>query len=156
VPGSALPDSPAVTATARDLGAALVGRCQVPAPQVRVIVDPGSPAELAQAPHESAAAATDVLVFAYIGHGLGVPSGELYLAGHGTADLGAELTYQALAFRLPAQPADQVEQRRGGLAARDIRDIRGIRAARAACAARDGQRHIHRHPLIPDLSPTWD
>ncbi len=98
VTGSELTDVPAVATTARDLGAILVSRCGLAEDQVRVLVDPPSPADIAQALHEAAAEATDVLVFAYIGHGLPDPDGELHLASRSAAGLGPGVTYQALAF----------------------------------------------------------
>ena len=98
VSGSELPDIPAVAETARDLGEVLVSRCGLDKDQVRVLVDPESPADIARSLHESAEEATDVLVFVYIWHGLPDLSGELHLATRSAAGLGSALTYQALAF----------------------------------------------------------
>jgi WD40 repeat protein len=96
--GSVLPDLPTVAATAYDLGAALVSRCGLAADQVRVAVDPDTPAEFARLLHECAEEASDVLVVAYLGHGLVGPAGELYLAVGATIQLGTGLSYQALSF----------------------------------------------------------
>jgi WD40 repeat protein len=98
VAGSELPDIPAVAETARDLGNILVSRCGLDKEQVRVLVDPESPGDIARSLHESAEEATDVLVFVYIGHGLPDLSGELHLATRSATGLGSALTYQALAF----------------------------------------------------------
>src|ERR1035437_8818090 len=75
VSGSELPDIPAVAETARDLGEVLVSRCGLDKDQVRVLVDPESPAGIARSPHESAQAAARVPVFGVIGDGLHDPRG---------------------------------------------------------------------------------
>ncbi len=97
--GSELPDLPTVGPTARALAATLTARCGLADRQVRVAEDPASPADLAQALHECAAEASDVMVFAYAGHGLVGPNDDLYLAVRSTTSCtGAEVVFQALPF----------------------------------------------------------
>ncbi len=96
--GSLLPDIPAVAATVTALGAALVQRCGLAEDRVATLTDPADPRALLHALTEAAAAASDVLLFYYVGHGLVSLGGELYLATSATTDQGVSLAVEALSY----------------------------------------------------------
>jgi WD40 repeat protein len=96
--GSLLPDIPAVAATVTAVGAALVQRCGLAEDQVATLTDPADPRALLRALTEAAAAARDVLLFYYVGHGLVSIGGELYLATSATTDQGVSLAVEALSY----------------------------------------------------------
>jgi WD40 repeat protein len=96
--GSLLPDIPAVAATVTAVRAALVQRCGLTEDQVASLTDPADPRALLQALTEAAAAAHDVLLFYYVGHGLVSLGGELYLATAATRDQGVSLAVEALSY----------------------------------------------------------
>lgn len=69
-PGSRLADIPVVGPTVRALEACLIERCGADPDRLRVI-DPENPLVLADALHDAARAAEDVLLVWYVGHGRG-------------------------------------------------------------------------------------
>lgn len=84
---SQLPSVPAAERTARALADRLIEVCGMPAERVRLLVDPASSREIAQAVTEEAALATATLLVHYVGHGLRGPGGGLYLAASSTDQL---------------------------------------------------------------------
>ncbi|MFI5776468.1 AAA family ATPase [Nocardia sp. NPDC051570] len=96
---SRLADIAAAATTAGDLEWLLLHRCGVARENLRVLVDPVDPLELGRALSESAAAATDVFVLYYIGHGLVSPGNELYLATAATDDELTGLAFTALPYQ---------------------------------------------------------
>lgn len=99
VPGSALPDVPAVDATVRELGRILVERCGLRPDHLRSLTDPRGPDAVGTALSEVASEATDVLLLYYVGHGLVSSGNELYLATQATDDPVAGLMYKALPYK---------------------------------------------------------
>jgi len=101
VAGSRFDAVPAVRTTVQDLADCLTGSCGVPADNVRVLVNPAKPDELASALAEACEAATDTLLFYYVGHGAVDDRNDLFLTTRATADLNAGLppVYQALQYR---------------------------------------------------------
>ncbi|MBL7514771.1 caspase family protein, partial [Frankia sp. CN4] len=83
-PGSRLTDVPSVDATVRDLAAVLTERCGLPKDQLKLLVDPRDPPELADAIAWGARTASDVLLVWYVGHGLVDTEGRLHLATFGS------------------------------------------------------------------------
>ncbi|MEU2308465.1 caspase, EACC1-associated type [Streptomyces misionensis] len=102
VPGSALPDVPAVDRTVEDLSRLLVERCGL-APENLwgggPLLHPRDPIVLGDALTEVAQQATDVLLIHYVGHGLVSPGNELYLATQATDDLVGGLAFKALPYQ---------------------------------------------------------
>lgn len=97
--GADLPTVSAVAATVADLADAFTQQCEVAPENLAVVVDPASPLDLGQALTRAAVAATDVLVFYYVGHGLvGENGGELHLATSATDDRSVGLAYKALPY----------------------------------------------------------
>ncbi|MFI6597939.1 hypothetical protein ACIBHX_16900 [Nonomuraea sp. NPDC050536] len=78
LPGSDLPDIPAVARTLDDLRAALLERCGLG--EVRIERDLATPLELGAVVSEAAASAAGPLIVYYVGHGLVSRRGALYLA----------------------------------------------------------------------------
>jgi hypothetical protein len=68
------------------------------ATNLRVLVDPADPITLGTALTEVTAAATDVLVVYYVGHGLVSAGNELHLATTATDDHSVGLAFKALPF----------------------------------------------------------
>jgi hypothetical protein len=99
VPGSLLPDVPAVEETVRELGRTLVERCGLPREHLRSLTDPEDPRALGTALIEVADQVTDVLLVYYVGHGLVSSGNELYLATRATADPVTGLSINALAYQ---------------------------------------------------------
>lgn len=102
VPGSALPDVPAVARTARDLADALVERCGLRPENLYgggPLIDPADLTVLGDALTGAAAEATDLLVIYYLGHGLVSPGNELYLATRATDDPLRGLAFRALPYQ---------------------------------------------------------
>ncbi|MBH0776469.1 caspase, EACC1-associated type [Nocardia bovistercoris] len=93
---SRLPDVAAVDNTVAELGRCLTERCGMP--RAEVCVDPAGPKDFLRALIETAAQASDVFLFYYVGHGLIGPGGELYLATAATEDEGIGLAVDALAY----------------------------------------------------------
>ncbi|WP_405396231.1 caspase family protein [Microbispora hainanensis] len=87
IPGSRLPNVPAVEGTVRDFAACLVECCGLPGSQVRTVTDPRDPEAMDSAIRACAAEAEDVFLLYYVGHGVLSPSGELHLATMATVDL---------------------------------------------------------------------
>lgn len=98
VAGSRLPGVPAVAGTVAAVGRALAERCGLDPGSVRTLVDPADPKAFLRALAETAAAAEDVLLLYYVGHGLVGHDGELYLATHETEDTGIGLAVEALSY----------------------------------------------------------
>jgi hypothetical protein len=98
VPGSSLPDVPAVDRTVRELGRTLVERCGLRADHLRSLTDPRDPGAVGTALTEVALQATDMLLVYYVGHGLVSSGNELYLATRATDDPVAGLMYNALPY----------------------------------------------------------
>ncbi|TWV46014.1 hypothetical protein FRZ03_15490 [Streptomyces misionensis] len=102
VPGSALPDVPAVARTVQDLSRLLTERCGL-APENLwgggPLLHPRDPIVLGDALTEVAEQATDVLLFYYVGHGLVSPGNELYLATQATDDLVGGLAFKGLPYQ---------------------------------------------------------
>ncbi|WP_280393652.1 caspase, EACC1-associated type [Nocardia brasiliensis] len=105
-PSPSLPDVPAVATSLRDLRQTLLDRCEMPAANIGVVLDPADPATLDTSVRAAAAAATDVLLIYFVGHGL-KPGNELYLATGATVDLNENRpASQALEFSaIPAAVA---------------------------------------------------
>jgi Novel STAND NTPase 1/Caspase domain len=95
---SALPSIPAAASTLDDLGSILADRCGLSTDRLRVMTDPGAPAEVGLALAAEAEQAADVLVFYYVGHGLVSEDGQLYLATRMTVSDQSRLRYTALAY----------------------------------------------------------
>jgi WD40 repeat protein len=98
-PGAALRDIPAITPSLTDLALALEQQAGVPATNISLVLDPAGPAELAEQADQAAAAATDVLLVYFAGHGLLGEGADLYLATAATADPVRGLDYRALPYR---------------------------------------------------------
>jgi WD40 repeat protein len=98
LPGSDLPDVPAVVDSLVDLKRALVERCGLAADNLRLVVDPQTPTEMGNALAEQAEQAEDVLMVYYVGHGLVSPGGELHLATGATDRRPTRLGTTALAY----------------------------------------------------------
>lgn len=96
--GSELPDLPMVFATVTDLATTMVECCGVQPGQVHTLVDPAHPLMLGRVLTAAVAAAEDVLVVCYLGHGLLDVRGELYLATQATDHLRDGLGYTALPY----------------------------------------------------------
>ena len=96
--GSALPAVPSVRTSVLDLASVLRDRAGMPEPNLRRVLNPGTPLELGEAITRAAATATDSLVVYYAGHGLVGPDGRLYLATRLTHDLIEGLHYTALPY----------------------------------------------------------
>ncbi|RKS79338.1 WD-40 repeat-containing protein [Actinomadura pelletieri DSM 43383] len=94
--GSRLPDVPSIAPTVHELGRVLADRCGMP--HVSAHVDPTDPREFLRFLVAEAAAAEDVFLFYYVGHGLIGPGGDLYLATHATEGHGVGLAVDALAY----------------------------------------------------------
>jgi molecular chaperone DnaK len=92
-----LPDVPAVAQTVHDLGQALVDRCGVRTESLRTLLDPADAGAVGAALVEATRAATDVLLFYYVGHGLISPEGQLYL-GTRTVDRGPLLAWRGIPY----------------------------------------------------------
>ncbi|MEU6218186.1 caspase family protein [Streptomyces sp. NPDC047022] len=99
MPGSLLPDVPAVEATVSALGRTLVELCGLRPEHLRSLTDPEDPLVLGTALTEVAGDATDVLLLYYVGHGLVSSGNELYLATQATDDLVTGLSYKALPYQ---------------------------------------------------------
>ncbi|MYS44986.1 hypothetical protein GTY23_27925, partial [Streptomyces sp. SID5998] len=100
LPGSRLPDVPAVSATVRELGRTLVDDCGLrPENLLPPLLDPRDPIELGNAVVAAAKQAEDVLLIYYVGHGLVSPGNELYLATAATDDLAEGLAFKALPYQ---------------------------------------------------------
>ncbi|MEU2711474.1 caspase family protein [Streptomyces sp. NPDC007205] len=100
LPGSQLPDVPAVSATIRDLGRTLVDTCGLrPENLLPPLLDPKDPIEFGNAVVTAAKQAEDVLLLYYVGHGLVSPGNELYLATAATDDLAEGLAFKALPYQ---------------------------------------------------------
>jgi WD40 repeat protein len=97
-PGSELRELPTVPDTITDLGDALVRCCGARPEQVRPLHDPAGPLELGRELTAAAAAAEDVLLVCYLGHGLLDERGELYLATAATDHVRDGLSYTALPY----------------------------------------------------------
>ncbi|WP_169982602.1 caspase, EACC1-associated type [Microbispora sp. H10836] len=98
-PPSRLPAIPAVPATLGDLGDRLVERAGLDPAALTRVVDPPDPRALSDALVRTAAEATSVVMFHYVGHGVVSPRNELHLATRATADLTRGVpAYQALPF----------------------------------------------------------
>ncbi|WP_182900843.1 caspase, EACC1-associated type [Microbispora sp. H10830] len=94
-----MPGIPAVPATVRDLGDRLIKRAGLDPAALTRVVDPPDPRALSDALVRTAAEATSVVMFHYVGHGLVSPRNELHLATRATADLTRGVpAYQALPF----------------------------------------------------------
>lgn len=100
LPGSQLPDVPAVSATIQELGRTLVDNCGVrPENLLPPLLDPRDPIEFGNAVVAAAKQAEDVLLLYYVGHGLVSPGNELYLATAATDDLAEGLAFKALPYQ---------------------------------------------------------
>jgi WD40 repeat protein len=99
VPGSRLPDVPAVEETVCELGRTLVERCGLRPEHLEPLTDPADPRALGTALTRVAAEATDVLLLYYVGHGLVSPGNELYLATRATDDQVTGLAFNALPYQ---------------------------------------------------------
>ncbi|MGW3205603.1 caspase, EACC1-associated type [Streptomyces sp. NPDC001135] len=100
LPGSQLPDVPAVSATVRELGRTLVDTCGLrPENLLPPLLDPKDPIEFGNAVVTAAKQAEDVLLLYYVGHGLVSPGNELYLATAATDDLAEGLAFKALPYQ---------------------------------------------------------
>lgn len=96
---SVLPDVPAASTTVAALGDCLVDRCGLSETNLRAVVDPERPEVIVDAILDAAAAAHNVLLIYYVGHGVLDPDGALYLATGATRDLMlGKAAYQALPF----------------------------------------------------------
>lgn len=95
---SNVPDIPAVDATLQDLAGALVDRCGVQPSQIRIVLDPNSPAELGDAVLDVASDACEVLVIYYVGHGFVHSNGELYLATRSSDRRPGRAVYTAASY----------------------------------------------------------
>ncbi|MBB4795964.1 caspase, EACC1-associated type [Streptomyces nodosus] len=100
LPGSRLPDVPAVSDTVHELGRTLVDRCGLrPENLLPPLLDPRDPIEFGNAVMAAARQAEDVLLLHYVGHGLVSPGNELYLATAATDDLAEGLAFKALPYQ---------------------------------------------------------
>ncbi|MFI5774578.1 caspase family protein [Streptomyces sp. NPDC051658] len=100
LPGSQLPDVPAVSATIQELGRTLVDNCGLrPESLLPPLLDPRDPIEFGNAVVAAAKQAEDVLLLYYVGHGLVSPGNELYLATTATDDLAEGLAFKALPYQ---------------------------------------------------------
>lgn len=99
LPGSTLPDVPAVEETVRELSRILVERCGLRPEHLRSLTDPEDPRVVGTALRDVAAEAADVLLVYYVGHGLVSSGNELYLATRATDDPVAGLTFNALPYQ---------------------------------------------------------
>ncbi|MGA5824142.1 caspase, EACC1-associated type [Kitasatospora sp. NPDC094028] len=98
VPGSPLPDVPAVAGTVHDLGRALIRHGGLAPANLTTVVDPENMIDFAKAVTRAALQAEDTLLLYYVGHGLVSPAGELHLAVRTTDSLSEELSYKALPY----------------------------------------------------------
>jgi WD40 repeat protein len=100
LPGSRLPDVPAIAPTLADLSRALVQRCGLRHDRVRMVLDPRSLVEMGEAVTVATEAATPggPLLFYYAGHGLLSQRGELYLSAAGTDGRPNRLEHTALSY----------------------------------------------------------
>lgn len=80
VPGSGLPEVPAVAGSLAAVRAVLVERSGVAEAAVRVVLDPATAQVMGEAVAEAADGAGDLLLVYYVGHGLVSPDGALHLA----------------------------------------------------------------------------
>ncbi|MER6355435.1 caspase family protein [Streptomyces sp. NPDC001634] len=100
LPGSQLPDVPAVSATVQELGRNLVDTCGLrPENLLPPLLDPRDPIEFGNAVVAAAKQAEDVLLLYYVGHGLVSLGNELYLATAATDDLTEGLAFKALPYQ---------------------------------------------------------
>ncbi|REK90671.1 hypothetical protein DY245_08885 [Streptomyces inhibens] len=99
VPGSLLPDVPAVEETVRELGRTLVEQCGLRPEHLRSLTDPDDPRALGTALRDAATEASDVRLLYYVGHGLVSPGNELYLATRATDDPVTGLMLNALPYQ---------------------------------------------------------
>lgn len=98
VPGSALPDISAVTATVTAVRDVLTDQCVMDPRHVVSVTDPEDPSRFLGVINQVAAQAEDVLLLYYIGHGLVDLAGELFLATSATTDQDTMLPVEALPF----------------------------------------------------------
>ncbi|WP_170991179.1 caspase, EACC1-associated type [Herbidospora galbida] len=97
--GSRIADIPAVPRTVADLGRCLVERAGLDPAGLEVLADPADPRVFGEVLVRNAAAARDVFVLYFVGHGLVGADRELYLATNATRDLTAGIAaHQALPF----------------------------------------------------------
>ncbi|MFI2280784.1 caspase, EACC1-associated type [Nocardia beijingensis] len=82
-----LSDVPAVRTSLADLEQRLVDSCDVPPANIRVVLDPPDPVMLDAVIRATAAAATDVLLIYFVGHGLVAAGNELFLSTVATVDI---------------------------------------------------------------------
>ncbi|MEU0568770.1 AAA family ATPase [Nonomuraea sp. NPDC005983] len=80
LPGSRLPDVPAIPGTLADLADTLVERCNAARDRIRIVVDPENNGEFGDALQSLAERASDVLLVCFAGHGLLTDRGVLHLA----------------------------------------------------------------------------
>ncbi|WP_456154486.1 caspase, EACC1-associated type [Streptomyces mirabilis] len=99
VPGSLLPDVPAVEETVRELGLTLVERCGLRPEHLDSVTNPENPIVLGTSLTAVAREATDTLLVYYVGHGLVSLGNELYLATRATDDPVTGLAYKALPYQ---------------------------------------------------------
>ena len=95
---SGLPDLPAVRTTVADLKATLSYRCGIPDARISVLDDPPDLQAIGDAVAAAAAAATDLLLVAYVGHGVLSADGMLHLAAATTAATGDRVGHTGLRY----------------------------------------------------------
>jgi molecular chaperone DnaK len=93
-----LPDVPAVAQTLKDLRDALVERCGLSPDHVAVVADPADSKVVGRSLAAAAAAASDVLLFYFVGHGLISAEGELFLATTGSDPAPDMLPFSGLPY----------------------------------------------------------
>jgi hypothetical protein len=96
---SQLTDVPAVEATLRDLGRALVERCGLAEENLLVILDPREPKDVLVRVREAGRKADDVLLVVYVGHGLLARDSTLFFATAETSALDVAIAdHQAIRY----------------------------------------------------------
>lgn len=80
LPGSRLPDVPAVPRTLADLADALVRCCGADLDRIEILADPENNSQVGDVLQATAERAQDVLLVSFVGHGLLTERGDLHLA----------------------------------------------------------------------------
>ncbi|WP_407672840.1 caspase, EACC1-associated type [Nonomuraea spiralis] len=97
--GSRFPEVPAAAPTVIQLGRCLTEHAGLAPARMKTLLDPEDPARLINAVSRMAAAATTVMLFHFVGHGVIGPDRKLYLATQASMDLSVgDPAYQALPF----------------------------------------------------------
>jgi WD40 repeat protein len=98
LPGTGLPDVPAVASTLADLKRVLVSQCRVAPEAISVLSDASTAAEIGDAVLQAAGEATDLLVIYYVGHGVLNSRGVLHLAARSTIRTDNRMEYTGLPY----------------------------------------------------------